>query len=135
MKVTSSLTLITLVTLSVTITSTAQAQIKYGPNISVPPRQCAPGAINCDAEIYREDMRHNSQLYFQTPEKILQHFHRERTERACLERTITTPPPPIDPNCNQYLNRIDTLNQKDPVIQQRELQQREIDRLFPNAPK
>ncbi|GBF82728.1 hypothetical protein [Aphanothece sacrum] len=135
MKVTSSLTLITLVTLSLSITSTAKAQIKIGPNISVPPRQCIPGAINCDAEIHRENMRHNSQLYFQTPEKILQHFHRERTERACLERTITTPPPPIDRNCNQYLNRIDALNQKDPVIQQRELQQREIDRLFPNAPK
>ncbi|MEL4894614.1 hypothetical protein [Crocosphaera sp. Alani8] len=111
----------------------ANAQLRnIGPNLSIPSRQCIPGAVNCGAEVHRENMRHNRQLYFQTPEKILQHFHRERTERACLERTITTPPPPINNNCNQYLERIDTLNQEDAVIDQRILQQQEIDQLYPN---
>ena len=138
MKLNPNLILIALVTMvgTVTLPTQSNAQLRnIGPNISVPPRQCAPGGINCDSEIHRENMRSNRQLYFQTPEKILQHFHRERTERACLERTITTPPPPRNPNCDQYLNRIETLNQQDPVINQRQLQQQEIDRLYPNVPR
>ncbi len=114
----------------------SHAQLRnIGPNISVPARQCMAGDMDCDAEIHRENMRHNRQLYFQTPEKILQHFHRERTQRACLERTITTPPPPIDSNCNQYLDRIETLNQQDAVVDLERLQQQEIDRLYPNVPR
>jgi hypothetical protein len=138
MKIRPSLLLISLLTtgISVIIPVKSNAQLRnIGPNISIPSRECIPGAVNCGAERFREDMRHNRQLYFQTPEKILQHFHRERTERACLERTITTPPPPRNPNCDTYLNRIETLNQEAPVIDQRELQQREIDRLYPNVPR
>ncbi|MDJ0728940.1 MAG: hypothetical protein QNJ33_03010 [Crocosphaera sp.] len=138
MKLNSSLALISLITtgLSLTMAVKANAQLRnIGPNISVPPRQCIPGAVDCGATIHRENMRHNRQLYFQTPEKILQHFHRERTERACLERTITTPPPAINSNCNQYLDRIETLKQQDAVIDQRLLQQQEIDRLYPNVPR
>ncbi|MGK7887185.1 MAG: hypothetical protein AB4057_21480, partial [Crocosphaera sp.] len=136
MKLSPSLVFISLTTigLSLIMPVKANAQLRnIGPNISVPPRQCIPGAVNCGAEIHRENMRHNRQLYFQTPEKILQHFHRERTERACLERTMTTPPPAINPNCNQYLERIETLNQQDAVIDQRLLQQQEIDQLYPNG--
>ncbi|MGB5769380.1 MAG: hypothetical protein WBM32_05850 [Crocosphaera sp.] len=135
MKIHPSLLLISLVTtgLSLIIPVKANAQLRnIGPNISVPPRECYPGAFNCGAERFREDMRHNRQLYFQTPEKILQNFHRDRTARACLERTITTPPPPRNPNCDTYLNRIETLNQQDPVIDLRELEQQEIDRLYPD---
>lgn len=138
MKLNPSLILISLVTTGVGLLTPvkANAQLRnIGPNISVPPRQCIPGAVDCDAEIHRENMRHNRQLYFQTPEKILQHFHRERTERACLERTITTPPPAINNNCDQYLQQIETLNQQDALIDQRLLQQQEIDRLYPNVPR
>ncbi|ACB51230.1 unknown [Crocosphaera subtropica ATCC 51142] len=138
MKLNSPLGWIFLVTtgLSLIVPVKTNAQLRnIGPNISVPPRQCIPSAVDCDAEIHRENMRHNRQLYFQTPEKILQHFHRERTERACLERTITTPPPPIDANCGQYLERIETMNQQDALIDQRLLQQQEIDRLYPNVPR
>ncbi|MEM8778538.1 MAG: hypothetical protein AAGF26_06635 [Cyanobacteria bacterium P01_G01_bin.49] len=131
------LALVTFSLLSVTmiIPIRTNAQTNVGPNISVPPRECAPGAVNCDAEIHRENMRYNRQLYFQTPEKIIQNFHRDRTQRACLERTITTPPPPPNPNCGEYLDRIETLNQQDPLIEQRQLQQQEIDRLYPSVPK
>lgn len=136
MKLNPSLVLLSLATtgLSLMVPVKTNAQLRnIGPNISVPPRECIPGAVNCGAEIHRENMRHNRQLYFQTPEKILQNFHRDRTQRACLERTMTTPPPPIDANCNQYLERIETLNQEDAVIDQRILQQQEIDRLHPNG--
>ena len=138
MKLNLSFVFISLATtgLSLMIPVKSNAQLRnIGPNISVTPRECAPGAVNCDRGIHRENMRYNRQLYFQTPEKILQNFYRERTGRACLERTITTPPPPRNPNCDQYLNRIETLNQQDPVIDQRQLQQQEIDRLYPNVPR
>lgn len=126
---------ISLLSASIIFPGNSNAQINVGPDIAVPQRQCAPGGINCDAEIHRENMRYNRQLYFQTPEKILQHFHRERTQRACLERTITTPPPARNPNCDEYLDRIETLDQKAPVIDLQELQQAEIDRLYPNVPQ
>ncbi|MDJ0844212.1 MAG: hypothetical protein QNJ08_08255 [Crocosphaera sp.] len=138
MKLNANLVLLSLVTvgLSLFVPVKANAQLQnIGPNLSVPSQNCIPGAVNCGATTHRENMRHNRQLYFQTPEKILQHFHRERTERACLERTITNPPPAIDRNCGQYLQQIETLNQQDAVIDQRLLQQQEIDRLYPNVPR
>ncbi len=111
------------------------AQIKYGPNVTVSPQQCRTENRDCQAERFREDTRHNRQIYFQTPEKILQHFHRERTQRACLERTVTNPPPAIPSNCDQLLPQIESLNQQGPVIQLREAQQQQIDNLYPNVPK
>ena len=136
MKLNHSLVFISLTTIGLSLITPAKADAQLrniGPNISIPSRECIPGAINCGGEIHRENMRHNRQLYFQPPEKILQHFHRERTERACLERTMTTPPPPINANCNQYLEQIENFNQQDAVIDQRLLQQQEIDRLYPNG--
>ena len=113
----------------------SNAQINVGPNIAVPPRDCYPGAFNCGAARFSEDMHYNRQIYFQTPEKIIQNFHRDRTQRACLGRTITSPPPPRNPNCDEYLNRIEELDQQTPVILLREAQQEEVNRLFPNVPK
>ncbi|HAC62842.1 MAG TPA: hypothetical protein DCF68_04725 [Cyanothece sp. UBA12306] len=111
------------------------AQISVGPNIRVSPRNCLNEGRDCQAERFRENTRYNRQIYFQTPEKILQHFHRERSQRACLERTVTSPPPAIPSNCDQLLPQIESLNQKSPVLGLQELQQRQIDNLYPNVPK
>ncbi|ACK66420.1 hypothetical protein PCC8801_2409 [Rippkaea orientalis PCC 8801] len=132
-----SLTSLLILGISVTIPEKTHAQLRnIGPNISIEPRRCvSQNNRDCQAERFREDMQTNQLIYFQTPEKILQHFHRERTERACLERTITSPPPPVPSNCNQLLRQIDTLQQQAPVVDLRELQQREIQKFYPNVPK
>ena len=137
MKIYSVIPLASLLTLGITVLvpQKINAQINVGPNIRVSPQRCLSEGRDCQAERFRENTRHNRQIYFQTPQKILQDFHRERSQRACLERTITSPPPAIPSNCSQLLPQIESLNQKTPVILLQEAQQQQIDNLYPNVPK
>lgn len=137
MKIQTLLPLTSLLTLglALSIPEKTSSQIKYGPNIRVSPQRCRTENRDCQAERFREDTRYNRQIYFQTPEKILQNFYRERSERACLQRTVTNPPPAIPSNCAQLLPRIESLNEQSPLIQLREAQQQQIDNLYPNVSK